>query len=245
MSSQNSDTTRSQTAVWASVDAYFTDALIQQDAALASARDSGARTTMPQAEVASNQGALLSLLTQMVGARRVLEFGTFAGYSTIWLARGVGGGGKVVTLELDEQNATVARKNLSRAGLADRVEILVGEAATSAQRLIGQRVAPFDVVFIDADKANNPVYLASALKLTKPSAIILIDNVVRGGGVLDAESTDASVQGFEPSSRTSPPTLSSRPPPFRRSVAKAGTGSSSCGGANLRIRPRLNSPTRH
>lgn len=103
-----------------------------------------------------------------------------------------------MTLELEAQNAAVARENLSRAGAADRVEILVGEAAASAHRLIDRRVEPFDVVFIDADKANNPVYLASALKLTKPGAIILIDNVVRGGGVLDAESTDPSVQGVRP-----------------------------------------------
>ena len=100
-----------------------------------------------------------------------------------------------MTLELEAQNAAVARENLSRAGAADRVEILVGEAAASAHRLIDRQVEPFDVVLIDADKANNPVYLASALKLTKSGAIILIDNVVRGGGVLDAESTDASVQG--------------------------------------------------
>lgn len=111
---------------------------------------------MPQAEVASNQGALLSLLTQMVGARRVLELGTLAGYSTIWFARGVGDDGKVVTLELEAQNAALARQNLVRAGVADRVEILVGEAASSAQRLVDRHVDPFEVVFIDADKANNP-----------------------------------------------------------------------------------------
>lgn len=195
MSIQNSDNARSQAAVWTSVDAYFTGALIQEDTALAVARESGARTTMPQAEVASNQGALLSLITQMVGARRVLEFGTLAGYSTIWFARAVGGEGKVVTLELEAQNAAVARENISRAGVADRVEILVGEAASSAQRLIDRRVAPFDVVFIDADKANNPAYLAAALQLTRSGAVILIDNVVRAGGVLDAESIDPSVQG--------------------------------------------------
>src|SRR5699024_2608273 len=117
------------------------------------------------------------------GARRVLEFGTLAGYSTIWFARAVGEQGQVVTLELHEENAAIARRNLQRAQVADRVEVLTGAAADSAARLIAQGVAPFDLVFIDADKPNNPAYLAAALDLTGAGAVIVVDNVVRNGAV--------------------------------------------------------------
>lgn len=180
---------------WRAVDDYFSTTLVPEDEALVGARTSGAETSMPNAEVASNQAALLGLLTQIAGARRVLEFGTLAGYSTIWLARSVGPDGRVVTLELDEDNATLARRNLERAGVGDRVEIMVGAAAQSAQRLIEQGTPPFDLVFIDADKPNNPGYLAAALRLTRSGAVIVIDNVVRNGTVVDASSEDPRVQG--------------------------------------------------
>ncbi|QNA91265.1 MULTISPECIES: O-methyltransferase [unclassified Microbacterium] len=180
---------------WRAVDSYFAAALVDEDAALVEARESGARTTMPNAEVAANQGALLGLLAQISGSQRVLEFGTLAGYSTVWLARAVGAGGHVVTFELEEQNAAIARENLERAGVADRVDVVVGPAADSAQRLIDQQVEPFDLVFIDADKPSNPIYLAAALELTAPGAVIVIDNVVRDGAVADANSSDPRVQG--------------------------------------------------
>lgn len=182
-------------SAWRAVDAYFTDTLVQEDEALEHARQSGARTTMPHAEVAANQGAFLALLTQLSGARRVLEFGTLAAYSTVWFARAVGEDGKVVTLELEEQNAAVARENLERAHVADRVEVIVGPAAESARALVASSVEPFDLVFIDADKPNNPVYLAAALELTRPGAVIVIDNVVRDGAVVDGDSHDSRVQG--------------------------------------------------
>jgi len=150
---------------------------------------------MPNAEVAANQGALLALLTQISGARRVLEFGTLAGYSTVWFARAVGAKGHVVTLELEEQNAAVARENLERAGVSERVEVLVGPASATAQRLIDQGTEPFDLVFIDADKPSNPAYLAAAIELTAPGAVIVIDNVVRDGAVVNADSVDPRVQG--------------------------------------------------
>lgn len=169
--------------------------LVPEDDALVAARDSGAETTMPNAEVAANQGVFLSLLTQIAGARRVLEFGTLAGYSTIWFARAVGAGGRVVTLELDEGNAAIAAANFERAGVADRITTLVGRAAESARRLIDEGADPFDLVFIDADKPNNPVYLAAALELTRPGAVIVIDNVVRDGAVVDSASADPRVQG--------------------------------------------------
>lgn len=181
-------------AAWRDVDDYFIDALIPQDDALDAARVASAETTMPNAEVTPNQGALLAMLTRTAGARRVLEFGTLAGYSTIWFARAVGPQGRVVTLELEEQNAAIARGNLERAGVADRVDVLVGAAAASAQRLIDAGTDPFDLVFIDADKPSNPIYLAAALELTRPGAVIIIDNVVRNGAVVtDHDRSD--VQG--------------------------------------------------
>lgn len=180
---------------WRAVDDYFSDALVNEDAALIAARDSGSSTTMPNAEVAANQGALLGMLVQIAGARRVLEFGTLAGYSTIWFARAVGETGQVVTFELEEANAAVARANLTRAGVADRVDVIVGPAAESAQQLIDGGSEPFDFVFIDADKPSNPAYLAATLELTRPGAVIVIDNVVRDGTVVDADSDDPRVQG--------------------------------------------------
>ncbi|GAA1727663.1 O-methyltransferase [Brachybacterium phenoliresistens] len=180
---------------WRAVDAYFTHELVGEDEALVAARESGARTTMPNAEVAANQGALLGLLIGIAGARRVLEFGTLAGYSTIWCARAVGAQGRVTTLELEPQNAHVALENLERAGVADRVEVRIGPAAESAQHLIEEGAEPYDLVFIDADKPGNPAYLAAALRLTGPGAVIVIDNVVRDGAVVDAASEDPRVQG--------------------------------------------------
>lgn len=180
---------------WIAVDAYFAAALVPEDAALVRARASGAQTTMPNAEVAANQGALLALLAQIAGARRVLEFGTLAGYSTIWLARAVGANGKVVSLELEADNAAIARENLEFAGVDGRVEVIVGPASEAVARLIGQGCEPFDFVFIDADKPGNPAYLAAALQLTLPGAVIVIDNVVRDGAVVVADSDDLRVQG--------------------------------------------------
>ena len=180
---------------WRAVDAYFTDALVAEDDALAQARESGDRTTMPNAEVASNQGALLGLIAQISGARRVLEFGTMAGYSTIWFARAVGPEGTVVTFELEPTNAQVARENFQRAGVSDRIELIEGPASDSAQRLIERGAEPFDLVFIDADKPSNPKYLQAALELTHPGAVIIIDNVVRDGAVVDASSDDPRVIG--------------------------------------------------
>ncbi len=180
---------------WREVDAYFVDTLVPEDGALVSARRSGARTTMPQAEVAPNQGKLLALLCQIAGADRVLEFGTLAGYSTVWLARAVGAKGHVTSLELEEGNAAVARENLERAGVADRVDVIVGPAAESARRLVEDGTQPYGFVFIDADKPSNPEYLRAALALTRPGGVIVIDNVVRDGAVTDASSPDGRVQG--------------------------------------------------
>jgi predicted O-methyltransferase YrrM len=166
-----------------------------EDAALAIARESGRQTTMPQAKVAPNQGKLLALLCQITSAVRVLEFGTLAGYSTIWLARAVGKGGHVTTLELEEQNAAMARRSLDRAGVSDQVDVIVGPAADSAQKLIADDTEPYDFVFIDADKPSNPAYLKASLALTHEGSVIVIDNVVRDGAVTNPTSPDKRVQG--------------------------------------------------
>jgi len=180
---------------WNRVDEYFVDALVEDDDALRGARDRARAAGLPEIEVAPNQGKLLALLARMSGARRVLEFGTLAGYSTIWLARAVGKDGVVITLELDPEHARVARVNLDAAGVGDRVEVLVGAARDSAEGLVRNGTEPFDLVFIDADKPNNPVYLELALALGRPGTVIVVDNVVRKGQVADPGSADPSVIG--------------------------------------------------
>lgn len=195
MNESNPDSRPADEDAWSAVDRFFEDHLVIEDEALAAAAQSCERTTMPHAAVSAGQGRLLGLIAQISGARRVLEFGTLAGYSTIWLARAVGPAGRVVTLELEESNAEVARENFERAGVSDRVEVFVGPAAESAGRLVATDAEPFDLVFIDADKPNNPQYLEASLALTRPGAVIIIDNVVREGAVVDPDSADPKVHG--------------------------------------------------
>ena len=168
---------------WDAVDHYIEEQLVDVDAALRAAAGGIA--------VSPAQGKLLHLLARAVGARRILEFGTLVGYSSIWLARALPSDGELVTLELDPGNAATARANVDRAGVGDRVEILVGPAAESVARVHG----PFDLVFIDADKASMPVYFTAALELVRPGALIIGDNTVRGGTVLDAHADDATTRG--------------------------------------------------
>jgi len=181
--------------IWRDVDRYFIDHLIDEDDALTNARLSSARTVMPEADVAPNQGAFLSVIAQIAGARRVLEFGTLAGYSTIWLARAVGPTGIVTTFEIDESTAEIARENFEGAGVADRIELIVGPAAESVLDLLDADTDPYDLVFIDADKPNNPRYLDAALKLSRPGTVIIGDNVVRNGAIADRNSDDPRVHG--------------------------------------------------
>jgi predicted O-methyltransferase YrrM len=180
---------------WNAVDAYFSEQLVQADAILDSALAESTAAGLPAINVAPNQGKLLMLLAQVMGARRILEIGTLGGYSTIWLARALPADGNLVTLELDPKHAAVAQANFIRAGLNDRIQLRVGPARDSLTALIAEQVAPFDLVFIDADKVSTPEYLRSALHLTQPGSLIIIDNVVRNGAVTDAGSTDPSVQG--------------------------------------------------
>lgn len=181
--------------LWNAVDEYVGAALVRDDPILAGALERSAAAGLPAISVSPPQGKLLHLLARAMGARRILELGTLGGYSTIWLARALPRGGRVVTLELEEKHAAVARDNLERAGLARRVDIRVGPALGTLDALIADAVEPFDVVFIDADKPRIPDYYGRALQLTHPGSVIIVDNVVRDGKLADASSDDANVQG--------------------------------------------------
>lgn len=181
---------------FAAVDTYLTTHLIHEDQALADTRRSSAETATPGIDVTANMGAFLGLLVQISGATRVLEFGTLAGYSSIWMARAMDDDGAVVTLDIDPAAVQVARRNFHAAGVAERIQVRIGPALDSARALIEERAEPFDLVFIDADKANNPHYLEASLELSHPGTVIVIDNVVRSGAVLEHDSTDPDIQGI-------------------------------------------------
>jgi predicted O-methyltransferase YrrM len=180
---------------WASVDRYIEHRLVPSDQVLEAALAANSAAGLPAIDVSPTQGKLLHLLAWIQQPRRILEIGTLGGYSTIWLARGLAPEGRMVTLEVDPKHAEVARTNLVRAGLADAVEIRVGPAAASLARLHEESAGPFDVIFIDADKPSNPVYLAWALKLSTLGSLIVVDNIVREGAIIDAASADPAVQG--------------------------------------------------
>lgn len=180
---------------WIAVDEYLTDRLVEDDPALAAALTESAKAGLPPINVSPNQGKLLMLLAQAIGARCILEIGTLGGYSAIWLARGLLADGLLLTLEADPAYAELARANIARAGLAGKVEVRVGRAQDILPELIAEDAGPFDLIFIDADKAANPEYLAWALELSRPGSVIVADNVVRGGAVADVASGDPRVQG--------------------------------------------------
>ena len=176
---------------WDAVDGYYSGLLVGQDAALDAALADSEAAGLPAISVAPSHGKLLHLLARLQGARSILEIGTLGGYSTIWLARALPADGQLITLEYDPKHAEVARANIARAGLADRVEVRLGAALDTLPSLEG----PFDLSFIDADKVNNPAYFRAALAMSEPGSVIVVDNVVRGGGVADPDSTDPSVLG--------------------------------------------------
>jgi predicted O-methyltransferase YrrM len=180
---------------WTTVDHYITDSLELSDPALDAALAANAAASLPSIDVSPSQGRLLQLLAQLQGARRILEIGTLGGYSTICLARALPVGGRLVTLEVDAKHAEVARSNIARAGFADVVEIRVGPALETLAQMQDEGAEPFDMIFIDADKPNNPAYLGWALKFSRRGSLIICDNVVRDGAVADAESTDPGVRG--------------------------------------------------
>ena len=176
---------------WAAVDEYIGEHLLGDDAALNATLKANAAGGLPDIDVSPAQGRMLRLLARMSGAKRILEIGTLGGYSTIELARVLPEGGELVTLEIDPHHADVARANIAAAGFADRVTVITGPALDSLATLEG----PFDFVFIDADKQSNTAYVDQAIRLGRPGTTILVDNVIREGGVLDAGSTDERIQG--------------------------------------------------
>ena len=180
---------------WTAVDRYINGMMVGADTALDSALEASAAAGLPQIAVAPNQGKLLYLLARMRQAKRILEIGTLGGYSTIWLARALGPGGRLVTLEVDPAHAAVASENIARAGLASIVDVRLGAALDTLPRLAAEKTGPFDLTFIDADKANIPSYFEWALKLAAPRGLIIVDNVIRDGAVIDETSTDPSVLG--------------------------------------------------
>ncbi|WP_433571217.1 O-methyltransferase [Streptomyces sp. CA-251247] len=181
---------------WDAVDRYITDLLAPDDEALAAALAQSASAGLPAIAVAGNQGKLLHLLARLQGARTVLEIGTLGGYSTIWLARALPEGGRLISLEYSAEHAEVARTNLARAGLDKIAEVRTGAALETLPLLAKEPGAgPFDLIFIDADKKNNPQYVEWALTLSRPGSVIIVDNAVRSGALVDENSTDPAIVG--------------------------------------------------
>jgi predicted O-methyltransferase YrrM len=178
---------------WIEVDHYFEGLMLPRDEVLEKALEASAAAGLPAINVSPNQGRFLNLLARMLGARKILEIGTLGGYSSIWLARALPPDGRLITLEYEPRHADVARANLERAGLADRVEIRVGRAIETLPEL--EPEAPFDLVFIDADKPSTADYVEWAVRLGRPGTAIVVDNVVRDGAVVDEHSSDQNVQG--------------------------------------------------
>ncbi|MGQ7886170.1 O-methyltransferase [Paenibacillus sp. WC2504] len=183
------------TNTWEKVDQYIKERLIPHDTVLENALATNQLAGLPAYDVSPTQGKFLNLLIQMNGAKRILEIGTLGGYSTIWMARALPSDGKLVTLELDPIHAQVASENISLAQLSELVELRVGDALEQLAQLDSEGVEPFDLIFIDADKPNNPHYLKWALHFSHPGTVIIGDNVIRDGEVINEESQDPRVQG--------------------------------------------------
>ena len=181
---------------WSDVDHYFTDLLVSPDPALEATLQTSAAAGLPPIQVTPPQGKLLWLLARVSGARTILEIGTLGGYSAIWLGRALPADGRLTTLEADPQHAEIARANLARAGLAHMVDVRLGPALESLPQLAAEGRGPFDLIFIDADKPNVPDYFNWALKLSRPGSLIVVDNVVRDGAVVDSASRDSGVRGM-------------------------------------------------
>jgi predicted O-methyltransferase YrrM len=180
---------------WVDVEHYIAGHVISRDPALEAARDANASAGLPSIDVTPTEGKLLYLLAQLAGARRILEIGTLGGYSTIWLARALPPDGRLITLELEPRHAEIARANLERAGVARLVEIRVGRALDLLDEFDRQEAEPFDFVFIDADKSNGPKYLSWAIGHARPGSVIVVDNVVRDGYIVDAGNSDPDIKG--------------------------------------------------
>jgi predicted O-methyltransferase YrrM len=182
--------------IWEAVENYLDKTLIPPDSALDAALADAVAANLPAIQVASVHGKLLHLLARIMEARNILEIGTLGGYSAIWMARALPDGGRIVTLEADPKHADVAQKNFARAGVADKVELRLGKALDTLPKVAADGRGPFDMFFIDANKSNMPEYFEWSLKLARKGSLIIADNVVREGAVLDAKSKDADIQGI-------------------------------------------------
>ena len=182
--------------VWEAVDKYFDEMLIPHDSALDDALAAASAENLPAIQVSSVQGKLLHLLARIMSARNILEIGTLGGYSTIWMARALPEGGRIITLEADPKHVEVAQKNFARAGVENKVELRLGKALDTLPKVAADGRGPFDMFFIDANKSNMPEYFEWSLKLARKGSVIIADNVVREGAVLDARSKDADIQGI-------------------------------------------------
>jgi predicted O-methyltransferase YrrM len=180
---------------WTAVDGYLNEVLVGEDPALTAALATSAKAGLPEIAVSPSQGKLLHLFAASIGARRVLEIGSLGGYSAIWMGRALPADGRLISLEISPAHAAVARANLHEAGLEKVAEVRTGRAVDSLAELVDDRAEPFDLVFIDADKPTIPEYLEWSVKLTHPGSLIIVDNVIRGGQVADADSDDPSVLG--------------------------------------------------
>ncbi len=182
--------------VWEAVDKYFEEMLIPHDSSLDDALAAASAENLPAIQVSSVQGKLLHLLARIMSARNILEIGTLGGYSTIWMARALPEGGRIITLEADPKHVEVAQKNFARAGVENKVELRLGKALDTLPKVAADGRGPFDMFFIDANKSNMPEYFEWSLKLARKGSVIIADNVVREGAVLDARSKDADIQGI-------------------------------------------------
>jgi predicted O-methyltransferase YrrM len=181
--------------LWKQVDQYFAGALIADGDGFDAALDANRKADLPAIDVTPLQGKFLEILVRATGSKRILEIGTLGGYSTLWLARAIPHDGIVVTLEIEPRHAQIAKQNLDAAGFTDRVDLRLGAAAETLAALIKERTAAFDFIFIDADKASYPEYLQWSLKLSRPGTLIVADNVVRDGKVIDPSHPDPNIQG--------------------------------------------------
>lgn len=181
--------------LWTSVDNYLGEVLVRQDQHLSDAVAASDAAGLPSIQVSPPQGKLLEILIEMMGAKTILEVGTLGGYSTIWMARALPADGSVVTIEIDPKHAQVAQENFNRAGLGDKIDLRTGNAREILPAMVEEGAGPFDFAFIDADKASNPDYFRWALEMSRPGSVIIVDNVIRDGHVVEADSDDASVKG--------------------------------------------------
>jgi predicted O-methyltransferase YrrM len=182
--------------LWEAVDKFLDTMLIPQDSSLDDALAAAAAAKLPAIQVSSVQGKFLHLLARILGARNILEIGTLGGYSTIWMARALPEGGRIITLEADPKHADVAKKNFARAGVESKVELRLGKALDTLPQIAADGRGPFDLFFIDANKSNMPEYFEWSLKLARKGSVIIADNVVREGAILDEKSKDADIQGI-------------------------------------------------